>query len=210
VSARQPYRLHERTPLVAAQTFTPAELRSLVADAAGRRYAPLADAAAERLGGILSQHHAWFHAAQEERRLNDMIAEARAAVDTLARIVPQIRDVLRDRNAAAGGWDWFLARRLKDAERAAAFAELPTNWQFLAANSLPDSVRDWRWLAKTLPGDIETAMRPTNPDFRAGISEDGPLLRILEVIIPLISGESPTRAAIKSQLVAVRRVAEPS
>jgi hypothetical protein len=200
VSERKTYRLADRTPLTPAQPFTPLELRDLVATAAGGGYAPLADAAAVQLCSVLSQHHAWFYCAQAERSLNGLFAEASAAADRLAHVLPLIRDVLRDRNAAVSGADPFLARQIKDAERATAFVEVPMHWQFLYTDSLPDTVRDWRWLADVLPADIKTAMRPTNPTFRAGVSKTGPLARILEAIIPRVSGEHPTASAIGTQL----------
>jgi hypothetical protein len=65
---------------------------------------------------------------------------------------------------------------------------------------LPNQARDWRWLAKVLPVDIETAMRSANPNYPKGHSKTGPLARILTAVIPGITGEHVTEKAIGTQL----------
>ncbi len=193
---RAPYRLQQRDMLSADPPFTPETLRTILVDALGDRYAPPGDAETATLCGILNQWHQWFYHAQEARKFNALIAKAQAALDTLAETVPEVLDELRKRDQ---GRDPFLSRQMRQTQALAAY--LQRNGRgFLQPDDLPDQVTDWRWLAKVLPADIETCLQPSNPGYRGGITKTGPLARILEAVIPCLTGEQVTAAAVGTQL----------
>jgi hypothetical protein len=199
--ARRQYKLGQRACLSPEPPFTPDKLQRLIGDALGDRYAPPEDAEAEKLCRILNHWHAWFYKAQEQRYFNAVLEEAKAAIEKLQVVLPVI-----------------VNHHLAQAERGDPFAR----WQAEAAvdlliavredpqrvthhETLPEHVRDWRWLAEVLPTDIEKAMRPANPRFPPGHSKGGPVSRILQAVIPLITGESVTANAIGNQLIILAR-----
>jgi hypothetical protein len=60
----------------------------------------------------------------------------------------------------------------------------------------------WQDYAGALVADLRNAMRTRNPDFGAGVSNNGPIARALVDIIKLVTGEQITCGSIATQLKA--------
>jgi hypothetical protein len=194
---RRQYKLGKRVPLTPEPPLTPDKLRDLISNAVGNRYAPPGAAQTERLCSILNQWHGRFYEAQELREFNKIVEEAAAAIEKLQVILPVIG---KHHLAKAERKDPFACWQAEaTADLLIAIRKDPQ--RISQRETLPDHVRDWRWLAKVLPTDIDKAMRPTNPRFPHGHSKGGPVSRILEVVIPLITGEIVTATAIGNQLI---------
>lgn len=194
---RRQYKLGKRVPLAQEPPLTPDKLQRLISNALGNRYAPPGAAQTERLCSILNQWHAWFYEAQELREFNKVVEEAAAAIEELQVVLPVIGN---HHLAKAERGDPF-ARWQAEATADLLIAVRKDPQRIAQRETSPDHVRDWRWLAKVLPTDIDKAMRPTNPRFPPGHSKGGPVSRILEVVIPLITGEIVTATAIGNQLI---------
>jgi hypothetical protein len=118
--ARRQYKLGQRARLNPEVPFTPDKLQRLIGDALGDRYAPPADAEAEKLCSILNHWHAWFYKAQELRDFNAAVEETKAAIEKLQVVLPVI-----------------VNHHLAQAERGDPFAR----WQAEAAGDLLIAVR---------------------------------------------------------------------
>jgi len=143
-----------------------------------------------------------FYRAQEERKFNVAAKEAKAALDNLIVLMPEILTDLHGRNARDNGQDQFTLWMLKGAEKLASCLT-PTGLGFLQPYDLPEQARDWRWLIKVLPVDIGSAIESANPGYEGGRTKGGPLSRILAEIIPHITGEPVTAIAVGNQLILV-------
>jgi hypothetical protein len=194
---RGQYKLGKRVALTPEPPLTPDKLRDLISNALGNRYVPPGAAQAERLCSILNQWHAWFYEAQKLGEFNAAVEEAAAAIEKLQTVLPVIGN---HHLAKAERGDPF-ARGMAEATAELLIVIRKDPQRITHRDTLSDHVRDWRWLAKVLPVDIDNAMRPTNPRFPRGHSKGGPVSRILEAIIPLITGETVTAPAIGNQLI---------
>ena len=150
------------------------------------------------LSGALNRQHGWFFAAQEARRLNDARRRGSEAFGVLAAVIPELLAALA---VPAAQGDAFAGLQLRAAQRADAFIASWNADAFLRADTLPDDVRDWRWLAEVLPADIEAALDPVNPGLSLGRSKGGPLSRVLAAVIRSISGEKLTPTAVGDHLI---------
>jgi hypothetical protein len=63
----------------------------------------------------------------------------------------------------------------------------------------------WKFLACVLPDDFANALKPANPTYTPGISEAGPLARVVAAVVPLITGEEPSVASVAKQLKDARK-----
>jgi len=200
MSRRRPYKLATRARLTRDPPFTPESLQATIGDVLGTKYTPPGDAEAAKLCSILNQWHAWFYEAQELREFNAAAEKAAAAIETLQSALPIIG---RHHQKRAEAGDVFAKWQMKAvAELYDAVKKDPA--RVTTGDSLPNQVRDWRWLAKVLPIDIEAAIRPTNPRYRGGRSKRGPLARIVAAVIPSLTGENVGTVAVGLQLARAR------
>jgi hypothetical protein len=202
-------KLDRRAELTPDPPFTADKLKQLMVRAVPA-YAPPSDAGLLELCGILNRWHAHFYAAQEGRKFNDKIEAARSALADLACSVSELRHSMGEKQrgnlALKLGPDPFLEWQIKHADRVADFiAKAPMG--FLQQDNYPKEIPDWRYLAPVLP-IIGGAMRSTNPHFPTGHSNTGPLSKILAVVLPLITGQPLTAAAISNQLKAADKLVE--
>jgi len=66
--------------------------------------------------------------------------------------------------------------------------------------SVIPSIEMWHDYAVPLADDFRKAMHATDPSLNLQISNEGPIVRFLEAVIPIISEETPGRAAIARYL----------
>lgn len=196
MTPRRPYKLAKRADLLPDPPFTPEGLRETIRDALGGKYAPPGDAEAVRLCGILNSWHAWFYEAQEQRKFNESVEQAEAALKTLQAVLPIIEKHHLKKAELGDPFATWQVRAAADLD--AAVNKDPK--RVIHRENLPDQARDWRWLAKVLPIDIKAAIQPTNPGYRGGCSKTGPLARVTASVIPSLTGERVGVVAVALQL----------
>jgi hypothetical protein len=203
-AGRRLYKLNDRAPLKLDPPFTPDNLRALLADALGEDYKTPGDTEIATLASILNFWHQYFYQAQKDRALNDLLDNAEDKIKKLRETLPEI---ITARRPLAEAGDWFSGRMNRHAEALLSLLTDVNAIGFLQRLDLPDAARDWRWLAKVLPTDIETALRTENPHYRGGFSKRGPLARVLAAVIPFITGETVTAPAVGTQLTLLHKAA---
>jgi len=75
----------------------------------------------------------------------------------------------------------------------------PDGIKFTQEYDLPNHAKDWRWLIKAIPIDIQNALQPSNPKYKNGYGKISLLPQLLADFIPHITGEKVTAVAIGTQ-----------
>ncbi|MDR3521372.1 MAG: hypothetical protein P4L54_07125 [Acidocella sp.] len=206
---KAPYGLQSRTTLTPGPPFTLDELRKVLEETKGDLILP-GDAEILKLANILTTWKQHFYAAQEARALNERLAAAESAIKTLREIMPEI---YKYRAEAANAGDPFSKPMAKAARKLLVALDYPDKRPLgqppvlscVHRESLPEQVKDWRWLVNVLPIEYENLMRPANPTAIFGHSKTGPLACFLAKVIPRMTGETRTEAAIGTQLIMANR-----
>ena len=179
-----------RAPLDPAWQFDPAWLRAAFKSAIPDHTPPDDDALAE-LAGALNLWRSIFVEAEASRIYNAKVARAEAALAELRDTLPTI--IARVRAEAAAG-DPFSAMQQPTLE------SLVTAVARFQAFSLvgPANLRDWRWLLTNdaLPAVLQRAAGRT-----MGPTKAGPLSRLIDKILPPMTGENRSATAIGNQLM---------
>jgi hypothetical protein len=188
--ARQPKGRDARRPLDPDWQFDAKWLRAAFA-AAIPDYAPPDDAPLHELAAALNLWRSIYIGADAARLHNAKIDRAEAALAVLRETLPAIIGRVTER-AAAGDPFSRMQKNPLDA-LLAAVARRPT----LERDTLPDQASDWRWLLNNdaLPATIERAIGQ-----RLGNTKGGPLARLIERILPPLTGEARSAVAIGNQL----------
>ncbi len=184
--------------------MTAAELRAIVAEAlrgpkgnAGRVPIP-DDTKLSELAAIVTawqlrfRGHAESGEAAKAAADAEIIRRAEAAAEELRALMPDIERIA----AGAGPGDPFGCRNLRRVEKmkhALAF-RLPPCRMFRALGRRDALAPGWQWLAGTLRGDCERALGAL------GTRDDGPLPRLMALLLGTITGDAPTPAAVASHL----------
>jgi hypothetical protein len=58
----------------------------------------------------------------------------------------------------------------------------------------------WQVYGPAMAEELRTVVRRRDPEFAPGIANAGPIARVLEVVIPLVTGEKPTIRSVSRQL----------
>ncbi|HQT83857.1 MAG: hypothetical protein B7Z58_01775 [Acidiphilium sp. 37-64-53] len=180
-----------RAPLDPAWQFDIAWLRAAFTSAIPDHPPPDDDALAD-LARALNLWRLYYVEAEAARLHNAEIDQAEAAIATLRATLPGIMGRVRAR-AEAGDPFSAMQRPPLDA-LVAAIARRPV----FERNPLPDQARDWRWLLQndTLPAVLQ---RAAGRDMGV-TTKGGPLARLIEKILPVMTGEARTATAIGNQL----------
>jgi hypothetical protein len=188
-----------RDRLTSEPPFTPASLAATLRRALGNRYAAPGDAEVATLASIFNHWHRYYYDVQRAGDLDKLVDQAKPALDVLMSVVPQIREILHQRDIAEREQNQFTKWSLKAANDAVYFLTNRCDY-LLPRDGRADDIKDWRWLIGVLPVDIDTALRPANPDLPKGYNKGGPIPDILAEVIPAITGDRVTSIGVWNQL----------
>jgi hypothetical protein len=197
------HRTIKRVPLSPDAPFTPDDLATLIADALPAKFAKPGNDQIVELCSILNFRHAWYYAAQQDRDFNEMIDQARPAVELLSSLFPKILENLQRRDAERAGQDQFLRWQLEASAELVSLFERQRGYLLATRNRNSrgdDNLKDWRWLGLTLLIDIDNAIRPSNPKLPDSRSRSSPIMKILSKVIRRVSGNEVSDTAVAQQL----------
>ena len=151
-----------------------------------------------RLAAIFSGYKGIFLAAHRDRELNRLASRAGEAIAILLDVLPRLGDHYAFRARAGDPYAERQARAIRNLVDSAQRNGECAGWK----SNAPAVVRDWRWVA----GVILPVVAPAFRGIR-GTAKGGPITRFLAGILPLITGDAPTAAAIGTTIAALRRTA---
>ncbi|MEE3502755.1 hypothetical protein [Acidiphilium acidophilum] len=179
-----------RAPLDPAWQFDIAWLRAAFETAIPNVPTPDDDALAD-LAGTLNFWRLYYIEAEASRIYNAKVARAEAALAELRDTLPTI--IARVRADDVAGDPFSTMQRPTLESLVTAIARFQT---FSRVGSV--NLRDWRWLLQndTLPAVLQ---RAAGRDM--GVTKGGPLARLIERILPVMTGEARSATAIGNQLI---------
>jgi hypothetical protein len=118
----------------------------------------------------------------------------------LPNVFPRLRDLTESFEAvqdqAPPAILAILRKRLAEIDAARDFIAKAEWFSVWADPSLaPDR---WQWLADVLPIDFENAMRSADPNYKTGLSHNGPLARFIAAVVPSLTGQHPNPDSVVS------------
>jgi hypothetical protein len=208
-------RREPRERLPEGPPFTVDSLRALLTDKVRRgpkglrqTLAEPGDAELAELVRILAVWKGWYlHDQEVDRPLHELhqrASDALAALEALAEVLSRVKEqnqafhAAAARDAAPSRVQAMLEERLLNIARTLKFIEASHGLEFLGIESA--TPLGWKWLGDALPEDFYNAMKPANPQFKCGISHNGPAARFIAAVAPAITGEHPTAGSIATHL----------
>jgi hypothetical protein len=160
--------------------------------------------ALEKLAGILTEWKNFIYRNNSSRDEWQLLQNAKAKADELNRLLDKLLGLVEPRVINNPNIHFGEKNILSIKAAITANSKISSGLIFLPVAN-PTKINGWSWLAGVLPHDFETAMRSTNPNISFGIGNDGPVVRFVHAITPLITGEHPPLSSVGRQLKAARR-----
>ncbi len=178
------------------------------------KYKPPSDPARAKLAEELNGLRELVANRREDwEKINERRKAVRDAMTTIEENLPSLVDLIDQELALT------LTRFITNDSRACALEDKQAfdslklailnlrNRKFLMNElRLGFDVKDWKPLAEILADRFIDALRSTNPGVAIGVSEDGPVSKFAEAVLPKIYGKSPKVGTISAHLKKVRRV----
>jgi hypothetical protein len=146
----------------------------------------------------------WRHSDSLRRRMADAMHEL---AEVLPPIQAQLRAAARFRSHETDPLNALLQAQLHYLALLATCIEAlqQDHWYMVPRTDEAKSAGRWPEHANTLADAFRKAMHSTNPELELGVANSGPVVRFITAVVPYITDETPTGAAVAQHLKRARR-----